>query len=543
MEPLENSPKVPPRSIPRWRLVIDQSLITQEIRDWHYEGSGTPADPFVVDWIENDPRNPMSLPLMQRWILVIILSISTMAVSLVSSGYVGALPQIKEAFDVSDIMAILGVSLYVLGFALGPILWAPFSEVYGRQLIFLVTYGAMTLFNVGAIFSPNIQSMLIMRFFAGTFGAAPDQHRRGHCRHFPRRATRHGHQPVRHRPVPRPRARPHRGRIPCQAGGWKWVLILMAVFCAVCWVMCAALVPETFAPLLLRKRAERLSKETGKQYVCHFDISKGRPSFMDDLKVSLVRPWLLLFHEPIVLALTIYMSIVYGTLYLLFAAYPFVYQHGRGWSQGMNGLAFLGLMVGLILGVVYNMIDNSRYTRLLAETGRPPPEARLLPMMVGSIVLPVGLFWFAWTNSPSIHWMSSIAASTFFGFAFALVFVSAKNYLVDSYTLFSASALASTVIIRSLFAMAFPLFTPYMYRNLGIHWASSIPAFLSLACVPFPFVFHKFGPTIRKKCKYSREAQLFLERNGKAEHSEEEPTSSEVDTTQMPQKGSVEAKL
>jgi len=209
----------------------------------------------------------------------------------------------------------------------------------------------------------------------------------------------------------------------------------------------------------------------------------------------------------------------------------------------MNGLAFLGLMVGLILGVVYNMIDNSRYTRLLAETGRPPPEARLLPMMVGSIVLPMGLFWFAWTNSPSIHWMSSIAASTFFGFAFGLVFVSAKNYLVDSYTLFSASALASTVIIRSLFAMAFPLFTPYMYRNLGIHWASSIPAFLSLACVPFPFVFHKFGPTIRKKCKYSREAQLFLERNGKAEQSEEEPTSSEVDTTQMPRKGSVEAKL
>lgn len=315
MGPLENSPKVPPRSIPRWRLVIDQSLITQEIRDWQYEGSGTPEDPFVVDWIENDPRNPMSLPLMQRWILVIILSISTMAVSLVSSGYVGALPQIKEAFDVSDIMAILGVSLYVLGFALGPILWAPFSEVYGRQLIFLVTYGAMTLFNVGAIFSPNIQTMLIMRFFAGTFGAAPLTNTGGVIADiFPAAQRGMAINLFAIAPFLGPVLGPIVGGFLGEAGGWKWVLILMAVFCAVCWVMCAALVPETFAPLLLRKRAERLSKETGKQYVCHFDISKGRPSFMDDLKVSLVRPWLLLFHEPIVLALTIYMSIVYGML-------------------------------------------------------------------------------------------------------------------------------------------------------------------------------------------------------------------------------------
>jgi len=48
-----------------------------------------------------------------------------------------------------------------------------------------------------------------------------------------------------------------------------------------------------------------------------------------------------------------------------------------------------------------------------------------------------------------------------------------------------------------------------MYNNLGIHWASMIPAFLALACVPFPFVLYKYGPAIRTRCKYAAEVCFF----------------------------------
>lgn len=51
-----------------------------------------------------------------------------------------------------------------------------------------------------------------------------------------------------------------------------------------------------------------------------------------------------------------------------------------------------------------------------------------------------------------------------------------------------------------------------MYANLGIHWASSIPAFLALACLPFPFLFYKYGATIRKKCKYAAQSEAFMEK-------------------------------
>lgn len=141
----------------------------------------------------------------------------------------------------------------------------------------------------------------------------------------------------------------------------------------------------------------------------------------------------------------------------------------------------------MLVAIPYALWDNRRYKAVAAaHNGFAPPEARLPMSMIGSIALPIGLFWFAWTNSPSIHWIVSIAAGAPFGFGMILVFLGVMNYLIDAYTIYAASALAANSVLRSLFGMAFPLFTSYMYRNLGIHWASSVPAFLALMCVPMP---------------------------------------------------------
>lgn len=231
------------------------------------------------------------------------------------------------------------------------------------------------------------------------------------------------------------------------------------------------------------------------------------------LKTSLSRPWILLFYEPIVLLCSIYMAIVYGTLYMLFAAYPIVFQEVRGWSEGIGGLAFIGVLVGMLVAVAYTFIDNIHYAKLARQTtGRLAPELRLPVGIVGSFALPIGLFWFAWTNSPSIHWMASVAAGGPFGFGMVLVFLGVINYMVDSYTIYAASVLAANSALRSLFGAAFPLFTTYMYHNLGIHWASCIPAFLSVACIPFPIIFYIYGPRIRKRCTYAAEAEAFMQR-------------------------------
>lgn len=314
--------------------------------------------------------------------------------------------------------------------------------------------------------------------------------------------------------------------------GWRWVEGVMAIFTGVLCIAGALFVPETYAPVLLRKRAQELSKQTGKVYRSRGEVQQGKISIGQLFKTALSRPWILLFREPIVFLLSLYMAIIYGTLYMLFGAFPIVYEEDRGWSQGIGGLAFLGVLVGFAIAVGYSIWDNKRYVRIEKEhDGFAPPEARLPPCMIGGICMPIGLFWFAWTNSPDIHWIVSILAGIPFGFGMVLVFLSIMNYLIDAYTIFAASVLAANAVLRSLFGAAFPLFTTQMYAKLGIHWASTIPAFLALACVPFPFLFYKYGTAIREKCKYAAEAAAFM-RQLKEQKDEGDSASDQADKEQ-----------
>ena len=172
----------------------------------------------------------------------------------------------------------------------------------------------------------------------------------------------------------------------------------MGVLAAVCYIMGICLVPETYAPILLKKRAQALSNKTDRVYKSSYELQSKAQSKNAVLKEALIRPWHLMFAEPIVLVLSIYTSIVYGTLYLLFSAYPVVFQLERGWSAGKGGLAFLGIALGMILALPVVVVINGWYEKIRKASpgGVAPPEARLLGGMIGGVALPVGMFWFAW---------------------------------------------------------------------------------------------------------------------------------------------------
>ncbi|EAS28603.1 multidrug resistance protein [Coccidioides immitis RS] len=509
----DESPR--PSKIPYWRQVIEPGAVTQEVIDYPYKGSGTEDDPFVVEWIPNDPRNPLQFSTIKKWSITMLVAMATLAVALISSAYTGGGNQIMAEFNVSSEVMILGVSLFVLGFAIGPLIWAPMSELYGRQLLFFGTYMALTAFNAGAAGSQNIWTLIILRFFAGSFGSSPLTNAGGIIADMfsaSQRGLAMGMFSI--APFLGPVLGPIIGGFLGMNAGWRWVEGFLAIFSGVLWIIGTLLVPETYAPVLLRKRANTLSKLSGKVYRSRIDIDQGRVTVSEAFATALSRPWILLFREPIVFLLSLYLAIVYGTLYMLFGAFPFVYQLIRGWNEGIGGLAFLGVLVGMLIAAALNIFDNNRRYIPLAKKhhGFAPPEARLPPSMIGGIAIPIGLFWFAWTNYPSIHWLASIAAGVPFGFGMVLVFLGVMNYLIDSYTIYAASVLAANSVLRSLFGAAFPLFTRYMYEDLGIHWASSIPAFLALACVPFPFLLFKYGATIRKKCKFAADAEAFMRR-------------------------------
>ncbi|KAG2492295.1 hypothetical protein HYH03_009535 [Edaphochlamys debaryana] len=415
-----------------------------------------------------------------------------------------------EDFGVETIVVVAGISTFVLGFAVGPLIWAPLSEVFGRRPLFIWPFVAMTAFNAGTALAPNATALIVMRFFAGAFGSSPMTNTGGSLSDM-FNANQRGLAVALFAAAPfmGPVAGPIVGGFTGQTVGWRYVMWVMTAFTGVVLLAGALWFPETYAPVLLRQRAHKLSALTGQVYRSKYD-AKGEVHVAQLLATSLVRPWQLLFREPIVFMLSIYIAIIYGVLYLLFAAFPIVFQRGYGWTPGIGGLAFVGVAIGMVIAVLYNIIDNGRYVRIAkAAGGMAPPEARLPPAIVGAFAIPIGLFWFAWTNTLDA-WIVCELATIPFGFGLVLVFLSSLNYLIDSYLIYAASVMAASGVLRSLFGAAFPLFTKDMYANLGVHWASAIPAFLALACVPFPILFYVYGARIRATCKYSSEASAFL---------------------------------
>jgi len=457
-------PTPTPEKVPHWRLVISQSLITDAVLHHPYKGSGTEEDPYVVAFIPHDPRNPMEFPDWKKWAITMSVAIATLAVAFVSTAYTGSVDQIIEEFHCSQEIAILGVSLFVLGFAIGPLLWAPMSELYGRQVLFFTTYAVLTAFNAGAAGAHSIGSLIVLRFFAGTFGASPLTNAGGVIADmFPANQRGLGMCIFAAAPFLGPAIGPIVGGFIGETIGWRWVEGVMAIFTGTLWIFGALTIPETYTPVILQRRAAELSKRTGKVYISSIERKQGKITPQAAFGKALSRPWALLLMEPIVLLISIYMAILYGTLYMLFSAFPIVFREKRGWSQGISGLAFLGVAVGMVLGIIYCILDNRRYARIEAEyQGEAPPEARLPPAQIGAVILPIGMFWFAWTNYPSIHWIVCIIGSVPFSAGMVLVFLAAMNYLIDAYTIYAASVLAANSVLRSLFGAVFPLFTTYM---------------------------------------------------------------------------------
>ncbi|TWU76708.1 hypothetical protein ED733_002532 [Metarhizium rileyi] len=503
--------------VSHWSILTDQAGVDDAVLEHRYPGQGTDESPYLVDFLPNDPRNPMTFPRAFKWTIMIIAAISTLAVSFTSSAYSASVISISKEFHASTETVILGVSVFVLGFAIGPLFWAPLSELYGRQKLFFLTYMALTAFNAAGAGAPNMAALIVLRFMAGAWGSSPLTNSGGVIADlFTANERGIASSIFAIAPFLGPALGPIAGGFLAEAEGWRWVEGLTAIFTGVLWLIQSLVAPETYSPVLLRRRAEELSKRTGKLYMSKIDAAMPRKTLSGQIKINLSRPWVLLFKEPIVLLTSIYMAIVYGILYLCFAAFPIVFQSpypdGWGWKPGVGGLSFVGIAIGMIASTVGTIFDNGRYARTAAKHGgQAPAEARLPPALVGGVLLPVGLFWFAWTNGTNVHWVVPIIGSSIFAAGLVLVFLSLINYLIDSYVVYAASVLAGSAVLRSLFGAVFPLFTRNMYENLGVHWASSIPAFLALACMPFPFLFHRYGEKLRLKCKYSAEASRILQ--------------------------------
>lgn len=461
---------------------------------------------FLVDWEEGDSENPLNFSSKTKWFHAMVLAFAIFMVSIASSGFSQGTEQLKAEYNISQTTALLTTSTFVLGFAVGALVLSPLSEVYGRRDLYVITFGLFVAFSGIVGMAPCMEIVIALRFLGGLAGSftqavAPAviadmfcAQDRGLVLSIFTLAGLMGQ---------------NLGPILCgflvKAYGWRAIAALLAISSFPAWVILFLTFPETYAPVLLQRRANKLTKETGKQ---HLVAGVAPKPIAQQLRVGALRPWVMLFYEPIVTLLSLFLSVVHGTLFLLFAAYPIVFQKVRGWPQGVASLPFLAIIVGIVFSLLYvALIDQKRYANVVKKyNGAAPPEARLPPAMLGAATLPIGLFWFAWTNSPELPYMICVSAGALFGFGMVLLYMSLTNYIVDAYLGYAASALAASTVLRSAAGAAFPLFTGNMYSSLGIHWASSVPAFLALVFIPCLVAFYVWGAKLRTMTRFGAEA-------------------------------------
>lgn len=286
---------------------------------------------------------------------------------------------------------------------------------------------------------------------------------------------------------------------------WRWTQWTILFGLAVVLVMTMTQ-SETYKSVVLRKRAKRLGL---------FDPTAVKPSRADATKLFLtktvLRPLHMMSAEPIVAAFDIYVAFNFGLLNAFFAAFSWVFKRQYGFGLGATGLTYLGQAGGSIVGWVIMLYVYSHYwanetakAKLEDSTGKMAPEKRLVIAKLASPMLPIGLFWFAWTARPEVHWISPVVAEGFFSCGNLLIFTCTSLYFTDCYgAVYSASAWSSSTFLRYLFAFAFPLFILQCYEALGIGWATSLLGFVSVLLMPIPFVLSRYGPLLRRKSSYS----------------------------------------
>lgn len=255
------------------------------------------------------------------------------------------------------------------------------------------------------------------------------------------------------------------------------------------------LMNETSAPVILERKAKKLRAETNNPKLRSKLASDLSPT--DLFKFSIVRPAKMLTRSPICIAMSVYIAVTYSYLYILFTTFTAVFKSQYHWSGGIVGLSFLGIGIGSLIGQFTFTYFGNKYANKHISQGTFKPEHRLPCMCVGGFCLPVGLFWYGWSAQEKTHWIVPILGTGVIGFGLLNAFMPATTYLVDVFTVHAASAMAASTVLRSLCAALLPLSSSKMYKAMGYGWGNSLLGFVSLALIPIPFLFIRYGERIR----------------------------------------------
>ncbi|KAG1727551.1 MFS polyamine transporter [Suillus paluster] len=479
---------------------------------------------LIVDWDgPNDSQNPKNWSANRKWAATLIVASFSFMSPVSSSMIAPATGQVASTFGIdNDAINALTTSIFVLAYAFGPLFVGPMSEIYGRSRVLQLSNLWYLAWNLACGFAQTESQLLAFRFLAGLGGSAPLSIGGGVLGDCWRPEER-GRALALYSLAPMLGAGigPLTGAWIAERSTWRWVFWSTSIIDAAVQILGVFLLQETYAPLLLERKAERIRRSMDAEKAPYREIRTvfdGQDrSWQTIMGKALVRPFALFFREPIVQILGVYMAYLYGTHYrksFLFSStsvflttIPSIFQGVYQQPVGIAGLHYIALGAGLMVAAQVNArtLDKVYVYFKNKNGGVGKPEFRLLAMFPGTLLLPIGCLIAGWTAQARTHWIFPDIGILLVGAGSFISFQCIQAYVVDCFTLHAASALAAVCCLRSLAGFGFPLFAPAMYGALGFGKGDTILAAVAIVIgCPAPWIFWYYGERIRNGSRYAQ---------------------------------------
>ncbi|KNG49455.1 integral membrane protein [Stemphylium lycopersici] len=462
----------------------------------------------VVDWEgRDDAANPRNFSKSKKTINIACIFFMSFVSPFTSTVVAPAIPDIMRDFVSTDAyLSAFVLSIYVLGYAFGPLLISPLSEQYGRLPLYHVCNVLFTACTLACGFSNSLGTLAILRFLAGVggsnvFALAPSsladlvvKEERGSVMALIGMAYNLG-----------PAISPTAGSYLNEAKGWRAIFYLTAILGGGGTILSMVCMSETYEPVLLRQKAARLRKQTSNPELraktdVHVEMGRLRA-----FRKAMAMPFNMLFFSRPIFFTSLLTAIGYGYIYILYTTIPTTFVETYRWAPKKLGLAYLGTAVGNLIGMLGGGAVSDGLIKRKALRGDKRPENRLLPMIFWWPLVSVELFLYAWTAQYAVHWIVPLIGTAIFGAGAMSAIFFTGTYILDAYPLHSASDMAACSVMRSLIGGLAPLFSHKMYQKLDVGWSFSLLAFIALVFAPVPWVFYTFGEKWRGRERYTGE--------------------------------------
>lgn len=444
---------------------------------------------------EDNASNPRNWTSTYKWMTVALVSfiefLTTMPNFMYAPNIVDA--QVELHSD-DDTLATLSMTIYILGFGLGPLLFAPLSEMYGRAPVYRACLSVFLIFTAGCALSTNMNMLVAARFFAGCLGAAPvaiggavvgdlfEVEERGTAMSVYQAGQ-----------IISAVVGPPIGGVIGDYANWRWSFWIVCIMTGVALLCTFLVMRETHAVTIQKGLYGRSMSDTGKEQ-----------SLSTELAQALSRPLRLLVQSRVVPLCCLLIFLVIGVLNVFLTEMSRVYREVYHMSSAQSGSIYFGLAIGFVIAsVVFGMTNDSIMSTLARRhKGVTQPEFRLPAAVLGMPFVVIGLLWYGWALQLRSNWVLPIIGSGFGGIGITTVQLSVTTYLVDSFDEFSASALAAITMARSVGGAVVPLLGPVLYRVLGQGWGNSVFALLNLVSCGIPILLYCYGSKWRAESKF-----------------------------------------